>query len=127
MAGVLNGFAVIVVLVALGWILARTGVLGHDARLVLNRLVFFVATPALLLDLIAFFKPLTDFSTGNLDESLKAWIQGKGLGMGQVMNTLRLVLVGGSFGPGVAAIASTLGKKEVTERIGRALEGISNF
>ena len=84
-------------------------------------------TPALLLDLIAFFKPLTDFSTGNLDESLKAWIQGKGLGMGQVMNTLRLVLVGGSFGPGVAAIASTLGKKEVTERIGRALEGISNF
>ena len=36
MAGVLNGFAVIVVLVALGWILARTGVLGHDARLVLN-------------------------------------------------------------------------------------------
>lgn len=53
MAGVLNGFAVIVVLVALGWILARTGVLGHDARLVLNRLVFFVATPALLLDSLA--------------------------------------------------------------------------
>ena len=53
MAGVLNGFAVIVVLVALGWILARTQVLGHDARLVLNRLVFFVATPALLFDSLA--------------------------------------------------------------------------
>ena len=50
MAGVLNGFAVIVALVALGWLLARTLVLGTDARLVLNRLVFFVATPALLFD-----------------------------------------------------------------------------
>ena len=53
MAGGLNGFAVIVVLVALGWILARTQVLGNDARLVLNRLVFFVATPALLFDSLA--------------------------------------------------------------------------
>lgn len=53
MAGVLNGFGVIVALVALGWILARTHVLGTDARLVLNRLVFFVATPALLLDSLA--------------------------------------------------------------------------
>lgn len=53
MAGVLNGFAVIVALVALGWILARTLVLGTDARLVLNRLVFYVATPALLFDSLA--------------------------------------------------------------------------
>ena len=53
MAGVLNGFAVIVALVALGWFLARTDVLGSDARLVLNRLVFFVATPALLFDSLA--------------------------------------------------------------------------
>jgi predicted permease len=52
-AGVLNGFAVIVALVALGWLLARTMVLGSDARLVLNRLVFFVATPALLFDALA--------------------------------------------------------------------------
>ncbi|MDV8001132.1 AEC family transporter [Rhodococcus sp. IEGM 1408] len=53
MAGVFNGFAVIVALVALGWVLARSYVLGADARLVLNRLVFFVATPALLFDSLA--------------------------------------------------------------------------
>lgn len=53
MAGVLNGFAVIVAVVALGWVLARSGVLGRDARLVINRLVFFVATPALLFDALA--------------------------------------------------------------------------
>lgn len=53
MSGVLNGFGVIVALVALGWFLARSGVLGHEARLVLNRLVFYVATPALLFDSLA--------------------------------------------------------------------------
>lgn len=53
MVGVFNGFAVIVALVALGWLLARSDVLGADARLVLNRLVFFVATPALLFDSLA--------------------------------------------------------------------------
>lgn len=53
MAGVLSGFAVIVALVALGWILARTDVLGDNARIVINRLVFYVATPALLLDSLA--------------------------------------------------------------------------
>lgn len=53
MAGVLNGFAVIVTLIALGWVLARSGVLGPDSRLVLNRLVFFVATPALIFDAVA--------------------------------------------------------------------------
>ncbi len=78
-------------------------------------------TPAMLQDLIAFFESHTDFSTENLDVSLKAYIQAKGLGMGQVMNTLRLVLVGVSFGPGVAAIAATLGKKEVIVRIQNAL------
>ena len=36
MAGVLSGFAVIVALVALGWILARTDVLGDNARIVIN-------------------------------------------------------------------------------------------
>ncbi|KAA0919180.1 AEC family transporter [Dietzia sp. ANT_WB102] len=53
MAGVLNGFAVIVALVALGWLLARSQVLGTDSHLVINRLVFYVATPALLLDALA--------------------------------------------------------------------------
>lgn len=53
MSGVLQGFGVIVALVALGWFLGRSGVLGLDARLVLNRLVFFVATPALIFDSLA--------------------------------------------------------------------------
>ena len=53
MVGVLSGFAVIAVVVAVGWVCARTNVLGDGGQLVLNRMVFFVATPALLLDSLA--------------------------------------------------------------------------
>lgn len=53
MVGVLSGFAVIAVVVAVGWVCARTDVLGDGGQLVLNRMVFFVATPALLLDSLA--------------------------------------------------------------------------
>ena len=47
MAGVLEGFAVIGVVIAVGYLLGRFDLLGPGARLVLNRFVFFVAAPAL--------------------------------------------------------------------------------
>jgi malonate transporter and related proteins len=51
--GVLEGFAVIGVVVLVGYLLGRFDVLGSGARLVLNRYVFFVAAPALLFTVIA--------------------------------------------------------------------------
>ncbi|MGB2947938.1 MAG: AEC family transporter [Rhodococcus sp. (in: high G+C Gram-positive bacteria)] len=48
MTGVLEGFTVIFVVIALGYLLARFEVLGEHGQFVLSRLVFFVATPALL-------------------------------------------------------------------------------
>ncbi|WP_072805426.1 AEC family transporter [Rhodococcoides yunnanense] len=48
MSGVLEGFTVIFVVIALGYILAHFKVLGMHGQFVLSRLVFFVATPALL-------------------------------------------------------------------------------
>jgi malonate transporter len=53
MAGVLQGFAVIGVIIAVGYLLGRFDLLGPGARLVLNRFVFFVAAPALLFTVIA--------------------------------------------------------------------------
>jgi malonate transporter len=53
MLGVLQGFAVIGVIVAVGYLLGRFDVLGPAARTVLNRYVFFVAAPALLFTVIA--------------------------------------------------------------------------
>ena len=79
-------------------------------------------TPALLTKISALLEDTSDFSVENLDNVVKGFIQNNNLGMGQIMNTLRLVLVGGSFGPGVAAIISLLGKDETVNRISKALE-----
>lgn len=49
MLGVLQGFATIAAVVALGWALAHFGVLGTSGQLFLSRLAFYVASPALLL------------------------------------------------------------------------------
>ena len=53
MSGVLTGFAVVAALVAVGWALGRTGVLGPGAHGVLARLVFFVGSPALLVQVLS--------------------------------------------------------------------------
>ena len=51
--GVLVGFGVIAAVIAVGWLVGRTGVLGPGARYVLARLAFFVLTPSLLLTVLA--------------------------------------------------------------------------
>ena len=48
MQGVLAGFATLGAIIALGFLLAHFHVLGADSQELLTRLVFFVATPALL-------------------------------------------------------------------------------
>ncbi|GAA3675875.1 AEC family transporter [Arthrobacter ginkgonis] len=53
MLGVLSGFAVVWTVIAVGYVVGRTGVLGPHARHVLNRLTFFVASPALLFTTIS--------------------------------------------------------------------------
>lgn len=53
MSGVIAGFSVIFVIIAIGFVLGRTGTLGPEAQFVLSRMVFFVATPALLFDSLA--------------------------------------------------------------------------
>ena len=49
MLAVLEGFGVIAVVIAVGAIVGRTGVLGDNARTVLNRVAFHIGVPALLL------------------------------------------------------------------------------
>jgi len=83
-------------------------------------------TPALLQKISALLAVQEDFSIEALDAAVKGFIQENGLGMGQVMNTLRLVLVGGSFGPGVAAIISVLGKSQTLKRIENAIRSLGN-
>ena len=53
MQGVLVGFATILAVVAVGWLVAHLEVVGDSALEALSRLVFFVATPALMLRLLS--------------------------------------------------------------------------
>jgi malonate transporter len=47
-SGVLGGFAALAAVIAVGYLVGRTGLLGAEAPGMLSRLSFFVATPALL-------------------------------------------------------------------------------
>lgn len=53
MSGVLTGFVVVASLVLVGYVLGRTAVLGPQGQTVVSRLVFFVGTPALLVQTLA--------------------------------------------------------------------------
>jgi glutamyl-tRNA synthetase len=48
----------------------------------------------------------------------------KNISLGVVMNALRLVLVGGGFGPDLALIVEMLGKEEVIRRIDAGIKNI---
>lgn len=63
MGAVAASFAVLLAVIALGWLLARSEVLGPDASRVLARLSFFVATPALLLTTLSTADLATVFSS----------------------------------------------------------------
>ncbi|MCS5478403.1 AEC family transporter [Corynebacterium sp. YIM 101645] len=63
MLNVLTGFAIILAVIAVGAILARTGVIKEDReRLVLNRVAFYAASPALLFTSVANSDAQTLFS-----------------------------------------------------------------
>ena len=48
MTGVLTGFAALATVIAVGWLVGRSRILGAGAEIVLSRVSFYVATPALL-------------------------------------------------------------------------------
>ena len=65
---------------------------------------------------------IDDFSLENTERIVHGWIEEKGYSMGQVMNTLRLALVGAGKGPGMYDVTSFIGKQETLRRIDNLLE-----
>lgn len=53
MLAVIEGFSVVWLVILVGWFVGRRNVLGENAPLVLSRLSFFVASPALLVETLA--------------------------------------------------------------------------
>ncbi|MDR0953901.1 MAG: glutamate--tRNA ligase, partial [Rikenellaceae bacterium] len=67
---------------------------------------------------------LVDFTAERIEPMIHDWIVTYEYPMGQVMNCLRLAVVGSSQGPNLFEIFETLGKAETLSRIDRALKVI---
>ncbi|MFI3264238.1 MAG: glutamate--tRNA ligase [Rikenellaceae bacterium] len=73
--------------------------------------------PRILAELREVLATIEDFSLENTESIVHAWITEKGYGMGQVMNTLRLALVGAGKGPGMYDVTAFIGREECLKRI----------
>jgi len=64
------------------------------------------------------------FDHDSLEKLIQDFLEGKDFGMGQLMNPLRLTLVGAGIGPGVLEIAELLGKEETLKRLEAGINSI---
>lgn len=82
-------------------------------------------TLTLLNDLLQFLETIDCFDNAEqTEETVKAWCEEKGYGLGNVMNPFRLTLVGEMKGPHMFTITQILGKDEVLRRLQYALDTI---
>ncbi len=81
-------------------------------------------TPELIRQLIQVIKGIEDFSSANQEEIIKAWIIENKLHMGNIMNALRIALVGEGKGPHIFDITEIIGKEETITRLENAINRI---
>ncbi len=81
-------------------------------------------TPKILTDVAQVINDVEDFTASNIESSLKTWITQKEIGMGKVMQPLRVCMVGALNGPDLFAIIEILGKERTLKRIQNAIEHI---
>jgi glutamyl-tRNA synthetase len=80
------------------------------------------ATPDLMQKVIAELNKIEDFTSVNIETLLKEWMTTNEIGMGKVMQPLRLSLVGALKGPHLFDIIEMIGKAETIKRIGKAIQ-----
>jgi glutamyl-tRNA synthetase len=78
-----------------------------------------------LRELIAVLQALTDFSAQNIEQTVMAWIETNAYRTGDIMNALRLALVGESKGPHLFDILEIIGKRETIDRIEKATKELT--
>ena len=78
-------------------------------------------TGQIMKELMEELDTIKDFSSENVETTVKAWISERELSFGKVMPPLRLVLVGDMKGPHIFDIMALIGKKESMDRIQKAI------
>lgn len=72
------------------------------------------------------FARLESFDEDSVDDALHDYVQAQtGVKMGAVLQPLRAALTGRANSPGMTEVVSILGRKRVTQRLGRALTAIT--
>jgi glutamyl-tRNA synthetase len=67
---------------------------------------------------------IEDFTSVNIETLLKEWMTTNEIGMGKVMQPLRLSLVGALKGPHLFDIIEMIGKAETIKRIEKAIASL---
>jgi glutamyl-tRNA synthetase len=79
-------------------------------------------TAVQLAELVETLTQCVAFDAQSAEETVKSWIENKGYHLGNIMNAIRLALVGESKGPHIFDITEVLGKEETIRRIRQAIE-----
>jgi len=79
-------------------------------------------TPALLTEYIPVLENIESFTKENIETATKEFVQNKGIGMGQLMNPLRLTVVGTNAGPGMMDMMAVIGKEFIIPRIKKGID-----
>ncbi len=82
------------------------------------------ATPEIMKQVIEQLQNIADFNSLNIETLLKEWMTTNEIGMGKVMQPLRLSLVGALKGPHLFDIIELIGKEETTSRIEKAIASL---
>ena len=81
-------------------------------------------TPGLMQQVITELNKIEDFTSVNIETLLKEWMTTNEIGMGKVMQPLRLSLVGALKGPHLFDIIEMIGKAETVKRIEKAIASL---
>ena len=81
-------------------------------------------TPGLMQQVISELEKIEDFTSVNIETLLKEWMTANEIGMGKVMQPLRLSLVGALKGPHLFDIIEMIGKEETVKRIEKAIASL---
>ena len=81
-------------------------------------------TPVLMQQVISELEKIEYFTSVNIETLLKEWMTTNEIGMGKVMQPLRLSLVGALKGPHLFDIIEMIGKAETVKRIEKAIASL---
>jgi len=83
-------------------------------------------TPELVTKSIEFLNSIEDYTSKNMEDKFIAWLNEQEIGLGKVLNPVRLLIVGDTTGPHLFDILDIIGKEETIKRLNAGLKVLSN-